>query len=40
MGLVGVQAVGVVVEGIGFRLSEGHSGESENYELPEKNKLL
>jgi hypothetical protein len=31
--LVDVLAIGVVVEGIGFRLSKGHGGESENYEL-------
>lgn len=33
MRLVGDDSVGVVVGGIGFRLSEGHGGKSENYEL-------
>ena len=31
-----VVCVGVVEEGVGFRLSEGHSGESENYELKDR----
>jgi hypothetical protein len=40
MRLVGHDSVGVVVSGIGFRLSEGHSGKSENYELEKKRRLL
>lgn len=38
--LVDVLATGVVVKGIGFRLSEGHGGESENYELENKIKII
>jgi hypothetical protein len=34
--LVDVGPVGVVVKWVGFRLSKGHGGKSENYELQKK----